>query len=142
MVIQKLVKSLTKKGSKRIRFGGKDGKTKSNSGRTQQAIDGDASSSSFSEDRRVRFDDLPPEVHKVVPRVSQFSRESLAAIWFDEDDFQDFLDDMKDTIHRSERGKSLKDKKYTLSGLESYTEEGQALKRGFREDAGGRRIRG
>jgi hypothetical protein len=75
------------------------------------------------------------EVHKVVPRLSSFSPEELQNIWFEGEDFQDFVDEALKTVEKMEQGKQLRDKKYTALGLEKLTEEGRALKAAFREDA-------
>jgi hypothetical protein len=38
-------------------------------------------------------------------------------------------------VDKFEQGKTIQDKKYTVTGLEYFTEEGWALKVAFREDA-------
>ena len=48
---------------------------------------------------------------------------------------EDFVYEAQKTIEKMEAGKTIKDKKYTMHGLEGLTEEGMALKRGFRNDA-------
>jgi hypothetical protein len=82
----------------------------------------------------VKFSDAQ-EVHSVVPRLSSFSPEDRQNMWFEGEDFQDFVDEALKTVEKMEQGKELRDKKYSALGLENYTEEGRALKTAFREDA-------
>ena len=84
--------------------------------------------------RSVKFAD-EEQVHNVLKRRSQFSRQSIADIWFQGDDFEDFMDEIDYSVEKLEQGKRLKDKKYSSLGLESLTEEGSALRRAYQEDA-------
>ncbi|CAJ1937502.1 unnamed protein product [Cylindrotheca closterium] len=82
----------------------------------------------------VKFADQP-KVHDVLRRRSQISRQSLQGIWFDGEDFEDFVEDMNKCVDKMEQGKRLKDKKYSSLGLESLTEEGSAIRQANQEDA-------
>ena len=75
------------------------------------------------------------EVHEVIRRVSQMSRESVKGIWCDEEDFEAFLKDTYKCVKKMERGERLKDKRYSALGLENRTEEGQALRDAQKEYA-------
>lgn len=125
MGLKSLVNNVKKKTKKTLQFGG--AKTIERKG--EELGETEAG------DVRVAFSLDNNEVHSVLKRRSQFSRESLAAIWFEGEDFEDFIDDARKTIDKMERGKEFKDKKYTTLGLESLTEEGMALKQGSRNDA-------
>mmetsp|Transcript_2092 Transcript_2092/g.4719 ORF Transcript_2092/g.4719 Transcript_2092/m.4719 type:complete len:333 (+) Transcript_2092:50-1048(+) len=74
-------------------------------------------------------------VHDVLRRRSQISRQSMAGIWFDGEDFESFIEDVEKSVDKLERGKRLKDKKYSSLGLESLTEEGAALRQAHKEYA-------
>ncbi|CAJ1949671.1 unnamed protein product [Cylindrotheca closterium] len=82
----------------------------------------------------VKFAD-EEEVHDVLRRRSQISRESMHGIWFDGEDFESFIEDMEKSIKRLEKGKVLKDKKYSSLGLECQTQEGSALRQCQKEYA-------
>lgn len=84
--------------------------------------------------RSVKFAD-EEKVHAVLKRRSQFSRQSMVDIWFQGEDFEDFMDEIEYSVDKLERGKRLKDKKYSSLGLENLTEEGSALRRAYQEDA-------
>ena len=75
------------------------------------------------------------QIHKVVKRRSQMSRQSMAGVWFEGEDFEDFVEDMEKCVEKMEQGKRLKDKKYSSLGLESLTEEGSAIRQANQEDA-------
>jgi hypothetical protein len=75
------------------------------------------------------------QVHSVLRRRSQISRQSKTGIWFDGEDFESFMDEIEKSVDKLEQGKRLKDKKYSALGLENLTEEGSALRRAYQEDA-------
>jgi len=85
--------------------------------------------------KSVQFADEKKQVHDVLRRRSQISRQSMQGIWFDGDDFEDFVEDMEKCVEKMEQGKRLKDKKYSSLGLESLTEEGSAIRQANQEDA-------
>mmetsp|Transcript_30011 Transcript_30011/g.72062 ORF Transcript_30011/g.72062 Transcript_30011/m.72062 type:complete len:204 (+) Transcript_30011:343-954(+) len=84
--------------------------------------------------KKVQFADAQ-EVHDVLRRRSQISRQSMQGIWFGGEDFDSFMDDMEKCVDKMEQGKRLKDKKYSALGLESLTEEGSAIRQANQEDA-------
>jgi hypothetical protein len=75
------------------------------------------------------------QVHSVLRRRSQISRQSMADVWFHGGDFEAFLDDIEKSVDKLDKGKRLKDKKYSALGLENLTEEGSALHQAYQEDA-------
>jgi len=85
--------------------------------------------------KSVQFADDKKEVHDVLRRRSQISRQSMQGIWFGGEDFEDFVEDMEKCVEKMEQGKRLKDKKYSSLGLESLTEEGSAIRQANQEDA-------
>ncbi|KAL3927664.1 MAG: hypothetical protein SGBAC_012991 [Bacillariaceae sp.] len=90
--------------------------------------------SSLQRKKSVQFADRQ-EVHDVLRRRSQISRQSMQGIWFDGEDFSDFVEDMEKCVDKMENGKRLKDKKYSSLGLESLTEEGSAIRQAHKENA-------
>lgn len=102
--------------------------------RTSNHTDKSVSDSPLSKTNHVKFAE-EQQVHKVLRRRSQISRQSMAGIWFDTEDFDQFLDEIEKSVDKLEQGKRLKDKKYSALGLENLTEEGSALRQAYQEDA-------
>ena len=85
--------------------------------------------------KMVQWADSQVQVHDVVKRRSQMSRQSMQGIWFEGEDFEAFVEDMEKCVDKMESGQRLKDKKYSSLGLESLTEEGSAIRQANQEDA-------
>ena len=92
-------------------------------------------SSNKSKKKGVQFDSKSNQIYKVVPRLSGITLEEKNELWFTKDEFNLMYDDCDKTIERLEQGKTLKDKKYTSHGLESWTNEGHYLRKYDKEDA-------
>ena len=75
---------------------------------------------------RVKFcEEDKNQVFPVLRRLSNITNSERELVWFDEEEYDTMKLDCMKTVHKIEKGKVLKDKKYTTTGVECFTTQGQ-----------------